>query len=78
MAKIVQIDSKYANAHQIAVIDCLESDDDTLKRKTLDLLVEMTNPGNVVVIVERLLESLANSLDEYLRSELVSRITSTE
>lgn len=75
LASIVQIDSKYAVEHQLVVIDCMQDSDETLKRKTLDLLYSMTNPQNVVVIVDKLIESLNNSADNYLRTELVSRIT---
>lgn len=49
LSRIVRINSDYANEHQIAVIDCLEDPDDTLKRKTLELLFKMTNPNNVEV-----------------------------
>lgn len=45
----VRINSKYAVEHQMAVIDCLEDPDDTLKRKTMGLLYQMTKPGNVEV-----------------------------
>jgi len=74
LAAIVQIDSKYAAEHQLVVIDCLEDPDETLKRKTLDLLYSMTNPANVTVIVAKLTQFLQGTSDAYLRSELVSRI----
>jgi AP-4 complex subunit epsilon-1 len=74
LAAIVQIDSKYAAEHQLVVIDCLEDPDETLKRKTLDLLYSMTNPQNVTVIVSKLTQYLQSATDQYLRAELVSRI----
>jgi AP-4 complex subunit epsilon-1 len=78
LASIVQVDPKYAAEHQLVVIDCMEDPDETLRRKTLDLLYRMTNPSNVVVVVDKLVARLANknTVDEYLRSELMSKITS--
>ncbi len=49
LARIVHINAKYAAEHQLAVIDCLEDPDDTLKKKTLELLFKMTKPSNVEV-----------------------------
>jgi len=49
LARIVRINAKYAAEHQLAVIDCLEDPDDTLKKKTLELLYKMTKPSNVEV-----------------------------
>ena len=43
----VRINPKYAAEHQLAVIDCLEDPDDTLKKKTLELLFKMAKPNNV-------------------------------
>ena len=75
LAAIVKDHPRYANQHQMAVIDCLEDPDETLKRKTLDLLYRMTNPVNVEFIIEKLTQFLRETNDTYLRTELVSRIT---
>ncbi len=75
LAEIVRIDSKYAAAHQMTVIDCLEDPDETLRRKTLDLLYSMTNPQNVRVVMQKLIAYLRTAVDTYVRTELVSRIT---
>ncbi|KAJ1625757.1 Clathrin/coatomer adaptor, adaptin-like protein [Pavlovales sp. CCMP2436] len=55
LASIVQVNQKYALEHQMVVVDCLEDPDETLKRKTLDLLFKMTNAQNVVFVVDKLL-----------------------
>ncbi|CAK4084297.1 unnamed protein product [Aphanomyces euteiches] len=75
LAAIVKDHPRYAAAHQMAVIDCLEDPDETLKRKTLDLLYRMTNPVNVEFIVAKLTTFLREATDVFLRTELVSRIT---
>ncbi|TMW60681.1 hypothetical protein Poli38472_000723 [Pythium oligandrum] len=75
LAAIVKDHPRYAAAHQMAVIDCLEDPDETLKRKTLDLLYRMTNPVNVEFISEKLTQFLREATDVFLRTELVSRIT---
>lgn len=75
LAAIVKDHPRYAAAHQMAVIDCLEDPDETLKRKTLDLLYRMTNPVNVEFISEKLTQFLREASDVFLRTELVSRIT---
>ena len=75
LAIIVKDYPKYAADHQLAVIDCLEDRDETLKRKTLDLLFRMTNSVNVEFIVEKLLLFLKSASDDYFRTDLVSQIT---
>ena len=73
LASIVQINSSAANEHQMIVIDCLEDKDETLRRKTLDLLYKMTNEKNVNVICSKLIGSLKDSVDVYLRYVLYRR-----
>lgn len=75
LAAIVNDYPRYAADHQMAVIDCLEDPDETLKRKTLDLLFRMTNSVNVEFIVDKLLSSLASASDDHFRADLVNRIT---
>lgn len=52
----------------------MDDPDETLKRKTLELLCKMTNPANVTVITERLVTYLKSSVDPYLRKDLAPRI----
>jgi len=75
LVQIVQVNPSYAAEHQIVVVDCLEDPDDTLKRKTLNLLYRMTNPSNCEVIAAKLLYHLKLSVDAHLRRELVQKIT---
>lgn len=74
LASIVERHPKYAAEHQLAVIECLEDKDDTLLRKTLDLLYRMTNPVNVEFITDRLLHFLRGATDPYLKSDLTEKI----
>ncbi len=58
----------------MVVLDCLEDPDETLKRKTLDLLFRMTNPVNAEVVVAKMLSFLSASRDKYLKLDLVLKI----
>jgi hypothetical protein len=64
---------KYAVEHQLAVIECLEDPDETLKRKTLDLLYSMTNPINVEFIAVKLLRYIY-ILRAYTKQLLVRQV----
>lgn len=74
LAAIVRDHPKYAQEHQMAVIDCLEDPDETLKRKTLDLLYTMTNPVNVEFIADKLLSFLEQGTDSFWRQVRVMRM----
>lgn len=75
LAEIVKVDPMHAAPHQLVVIDCLESPDETLRRTTLDVLYRMTNEQNVAVIVAKMIEFMRNTVDEFLRGDLVERVT---
>ncbi|GKY90613.1 hypothetical protein MPSEU_000034900 [Mayamaea pseudoterrestris] len=74
LAMIVETHPQYAAQHQLAVMDCLEDTDETLQRKTLDLLYRMTNPVNVEFITEKLVAFLSGTTDLFLKRVLTTRV----
>ena len=74
LSGIVNIHPRYAAEHQMAVVDCLTDPDESLRKKTLDLMYAMTKAHNVEVIVEKMLAFLADAHDAHLREETVTRI----
>lgn len=75
LAGIVKINPKYAQEHQLAVIDCLEDPDDTLKLKTLELLYKMTKSNNVEVIVEKMMNYLRTATDEHIKRDIARKVS---
>lgn len=73
LGRIIKINPDFAEEHQLAVIDCLEDPDDTLKRKTLELLYKMTRSSNVEVIVDRMISYMKNLTDSHNKTEIASR-----
>lgn len=55
------------------IVPC-QDPDDTLKRKTLDLLYKMTKSSNVEVIVERMISYMRTLSDAHNKTEIASRI----
>jgi len=76
LAMIVESHPQYAAQHQMSVMDCLEDRDETLQRKTLDLLYRMTNPVNVEFITDKLLDFLRGTTDLFLKQQLTTRVCS--
>jgi len=76
LAEIVESHPQYAAAHQMAVIECLEDRDETLKRRTLDLLYKMTNAVNVQFITEKMLQFLRTTTDNFLKKSLTAKVCS--
>lgn len=52
----------------------VQDPDDTLKRKTLDLLYKMTKSSNVEVIVERMIGYIRTLNDAHNKTEIAGRI----
>ena len=72
---IVQIDPSYGEKHQLSVIDCLEDPDETLKKKTLELLYRMTTTENVEIVVDKMLTFLEQTSDEHIRADVATRVS---
>lgn len=73
LGRIIKINPDFAEEHQLAVIDCLEDPDDTLKRKTLELLYKMTKSSNVEVIVDRMISYMKSLTDSHNKTEIATR-----
>ncbi|XP_044342725.1 AP-4 complex subunit epsilon [Triticum aestivum] len=73
LGRLIKINPDIAEQHQLAVIDCLEDPDDTLKRKTFELLYKMTKSTNVEVIVDRMIEYMISITDHHYKAEIASR-----
>ncbi|XP_003967796.2 AP-4 complex subunit epsilon-1 [Takifugu rubripes] len=72
---VVQQDPKLALQHQMTIIECLDHTDLIIKRETLELLFRITNSQNVTVIVEKMLEFLRTSKDDYATTDLVGKVS---
>ncbi|KAK1430733.1 hypothetical protein QVD17_13686 [Tagetes erecta] len=73
LGRLIRISPDIAEQHQLAVIDCLEDPDDTLKRKTFELLYKMTKSSNVEVIVDRMIDYMISINDNHYKTETASR-----
>lgn len=51
----------------------VQDPDDTLKRKTFDLLYKMTKSSNVEVIVDRMIDYMISINDHHYKTEIASR-----
>ncbi|KAG9446035.1 hypothetical protein H6P81_012163 [Aristolochia fimbriata] len=73
LGRLIKINPDIAEEHQLAVIDCLEDPDDTLKRKTFELLYKMTKSTNVEVIVDRMIDYMISISDNHYKTEIAFR-----
>jgi AP-4 complex subunit epsilon-1 len=76
LALIIQINPTYVFQHQQVIVDCLEENDETLKKNTFDLLYKMTNTDNVDVIVDKMMKYLKNTtLESHGKKDILVKIT---
>ncbi|GFR52797.1 hypothetical protein Agub_g15417, partial [Astrephomene gubernaculifera] len=75
LAGITALNPAAAAEHQVAVLDCLEDPDDTLKLKTLELLYKMTRASNIQVITDKMMGYLATCSDEHIRRDIVRKVS---
>ncbi|KAF1873641.1 hypothetical protein Lal_00027679 [Lupinus albus] len=73
LGRLIKLSPNIAEQHQLAVIDCLEDPDDTMKRKTFELLDKMTNSSNVEVIVDRMIDYMISISDDHYKAYIASR-----
>ncbi|GLT73924.1 hypothetical protein SLA2020_457530 [Shorea laevis] len=73
LGRLIKTNPEITEQHQLAVIDCLEDSDDTLKRKTFELLYKMTKSSNVEVIVDRMIDYMISINDNHYKTEIASR-----
>ncbi|KCV70958.1 hypothetical protein H696_01905 [Fonticula alba] len=77
LAELARADPSFAHPHQVAVLECLESGDQTLAKRSLALLARVSNVNNVEVVVARMIRFLRTgslSPGEEGRRELVAQI----
>jgi len=73
---IIQINPNYVMNYQNIIVDCMEVNDETLKKNTFELLYKMTNLKNVEVIVEKMMNYLKKTtLEIQSKKDILQKIT---
>ncbi|XP_075753354.1 AP-4 complex subunit epsilon-1 isoform X3 [Pelodiscus sinensis] len=71
---VVQQDPNLALQHQMTIIECLDHPDPIIKRETLELLYRITNGQNITIIVQKMLDYVRQSKEEYTIINLTGKI----
>ena len=74
LGEMVKENPTVAAKHQMAVMNCLQSDDEALRRKAIDLLFAISNENNVQVVIDKMLDFLKTTNDEYFQVLLINRV----
>lgn len=70
LKNLTDINSDYIQDHQVFIVNCLQSEDDTIRRITLNLLYNNTNAVNLKVITEKFMKSLKTTSDVQFKKSL--------
>ena len=72
---IIQINANYVMNYQNIIVDCMEENDETLKKNTFELLYKMTNLKNVEIIVEKMMNYLKKTtLEIQSKKDILQKI----
>ena len=72
---IIQINPSYVMNYQNIIVDCMEVNDETLKKNTFELLYKMTNLKNVEIIVEKMMNYLKKTtLEIQSKKDILQKI----
>ena len=72
---IIQINPSYVMNYQNIIVDCMEENDETLKKNTFELLYKMTNLKNVEIIVEKMMNYLKKTtLEIQSKKDILQKI----
>ncbi|VDI09028.1 AP-4 complex subunit epsilon-1 [Mytilus galloprovincialis] len=71
---LVRVSQEFALQYQMIVVELLDDPDETIKRKTLVLLYNMTNSVNVQPVCDKLLQHMVNSSDPFHKDDLLHKI----
>ena len=72
---IIQINPSYVMNYQNIIVDCMEENDETLKKHTFELLYKMTNLKNVEIIVDKMMKYLKKTtLEIQSKKDILQKI----
>jgi len=71
---IVKASPQAAIDHQMAVIDCLDSSDESLKKATLNILFHMAKSHNVETIVARMMDYIRSTSSRSSKQDTVQKV----
>jgi AP-4 complex subunit epsilon-1 len=60
LSVITNVNPKFVLEHQMAVVNCLTDSDESLRKKTLDLMFAMCKTHNVEIIVAKMVAFLVS------------------